>query len=145
MRGRGVCDEAVTTIARVVEHGHASRAADDLVPRRAGERVRGEQRPQPRPRRERAPELDEEHHLLREPVAGAARRLREAESEPAELRRLAPDGIVERRCRRDQLANTCDRKPLPEKRADRVADRLLVGAERQVHRVSAAARARARR
>ena len=80
-----------------------------------------------------------------EPVAGAARRLGEAETEPAELRRLAPHRLVERRGRPDQLADTCERETLREERADRVPDRLLFGAERQIHRVSAGDRDRARR
>src|SRR5262249_29168908 len=69
VRDRGVGDEPGAAVRRVVEYRNPTGAAEHLVAGRARERVRREQRPEPRSRRERTPELDEEDHLLGESVA----------------------------------------------------------------------------
>src|SRR5204862_1473789 len=75
---------------------------------RAAEAVRREDGPEPRSRRERAAELDEEQHLLGEVVARAAARLRKTEPEPPELRRRAPERVIRRRLVADELPHARD-------------------------------------
>src|SRR5437667_209953 len=107
--------------------------------------VRRQDRPEPGARGERAAELDEEEHLLRSAVARPARGLGQAEAEPAEPARLAPERLVDAGLRARDRAHERRGKTRCEHAADRVADRRLLGPERQVHRLTAAARARARR
>jgi len=130
----------------IVDHRDAQLAAQQggtSRPRR--ERVRREHRAEPGPGRERPAQLDEEKHLLRDAVARAARRLGKPEAEPAERRRLAPERLVEARLRGHDRAHARERQALGEYAADRVAHGRLLGSEGQVHPVTAAARARARR
>ena len=67
------------------------------------------------------------------------------EAEPAQTARLTPERLVDAGLRARERAHACQGETLREHVADRVADRRLLGPERQVHRLTAAAPGPARR